>query len=197
MTTDRDEVERLALDCEAAARALKSDDAFLTGQSIFTEAAALLRALREKLEAAEAELVALTQAHDTVCGALATATAALTTARAEGAANWLAGRDAAAERVSLLGRVVSMDSPTGRATERCLSVVRSTPLPADFAAALAEHDQRVWNAALEEAAGVASSHRPSLSLTAGSGPNGYWRGVEENTSSIAAAIRALKKGDKP
>lgn len=50
-------------------------------------------------------------------------------AAAREAAAWIAGRDAAAERVALLGKVVDADSPVGRTTDRCLRAARSaTPL---------------------------------------------------------------------
>ena len=57
----RDEVERLVSDCTIAAKVLKSAKEFETEQSILCDAATMLQALRERLEAAE---TALTEARD-------------------------------------------------------------------------------------------------------------------------------------
>ena len=55
----REEVERLVSDCTIAAKVLKSAKEFETGQAILCDAATMLQALRERLEAAEARSYAL------------------------------------------------------------------------------------------------------------------------------------------
>lgn len=89
------------------------------------------------------------------CAAVAEAVvAALTEARAGQAANWLAGRDAAADKC----RENSMSSMAGEKAIRAL-----TP-PADLTAALDEHDRRVRDAALEGAARVDAEHNGRTDL---------------------------------
>ena len=58
------------------------------------------------------------------------------------------------------------------------------------AEALAARDEQVRAEERELCAKVADSHKPPRSLLIDAGANSYWRGVDENSHSIAAAIRA-------
>lgn len=195
MTTDPRDVERLIAE-------LRETDPKTGGGSRQHRAADTITALREKLEAAEAATFRVVSERNQIEEALRRTAAnrdalaedndelraALTTARAEGAANWLAGRDAAAgcasaqhvrrseQRKGWKGNPLQEERFRVGALQCDLLAVEIMALtpPADLTAALDEHDRRVRDAALEEA-----------ELAAENSING---------SAARYAIRALKKG---
>ncbi|ODT60978.1 MULTISPECIES: hypothetical protein [Paracoccus] len=125
------------------------------------------RALRERLEAAEA-------AHNTVCGASATAMVQLTEASAREAAAWEAGRDAAADEAYYACG--------------CKDSIETLTPPTEATAALTAVKDAEWNAAIEAAAKLADV-KPIKGGKPTSGP--HHQGLRDGRKEAAKLIRTL------